>query len=548
MSHSSTKPAWLAFYPGDVDPERDVAFSCVMDAWDALLARRGESDLVHYFDGSLTVTDVDVASDALAWAFDDRGVQTGDRIGIYLQNVPQYLIALIGIWKAGAIAVPINPMYRKGELRRLVDDCRPDVIILAHADVAETTDTLEGSSATWLIGTSDREYQTRNDPRAAWTAPVAKRTADDFGHLLACHIGEPYGAARVAPASPALICYTSGTTGPSKGAVNTHANVLHAATNFGTWVGLQPDDVVLAIAPLFHITGITLNAMTAVLNDCSLAMVGRFQAEVVLDAFAEHGVTFTIGSITAFNSLMALEWASASHFATTKALYSGGAPIPPATLEVFQERFGRYIHNVWGMTETTGGGIAVPRGAQARIDSATGTLSVGVPTQGATVRIVDEGGSTVEPGMAGELEFTAPQVIPGYWENPEATAKTLPGGHLRTGDVAVMDEDGWIYLVDRLKDQINTSGYKVWPREVEDVLYTHAEVFEVAVVGQPDAYRGEAVVAYVSVTPGASVTRDELIAFARVHLAAYKVPREIHLVADIPKTATGKIRRQEFRS
>ncbi|MDX6242120.1 MAG: long-chain acyl-CoA synthetase [Kribbellaceae bacterium] len=305
MSDSSTNPPWLEFYPAGVDPEHGTAFSSVTDAWDALLARRGESELIHYFDGCLTVTEVDVASDALAWAFDDRGVQTGDRIGIYLQNVPQYLITLIGIWKAGAIAVPLNPMYRRGELRRLVDDCRPKGIILAHSDVAETTDTLHGSSATWLIGTSDRDYQTRNDPRAAWAPPVEERIADDFGHLLAVHAEQPYSAVPVASDSPALICYTSGTTGPSKGAINTHANVLHAAANFGTWVGLEPNDVVLAIAPLFHITGITLNAMTALLNDCSLAMVGRFQADVVLDAIAEHGVTFTIGSITAFNSLMA---------------------------------------------------------------------------------------------------------------------------------------------------------------------------------------------------------------------------------------------------
>lgn len=536
---------WLTAYPTGMDPDPALRHTSLADAWDDRVRMCPRSVMVRYFDGALTTAEVDAASDALAVALQERGVGHGDRVGVYLQNVPHYLLILLALWKLGAIGVPLNPMYRGAELRRLVDDCRPVGLFLAHEDAADTADTLTGSSAGWLIGVNTADFQTRNDHRVEWGA--ASSDLSDLTTVLKQHAGLRPDRPAVGTDDIALLCYTSGTTGPAKGAMNSHGNVLHSAANFGTWVDLGPEDVVLGIAPLFHISGMILNAAVAVLNDAELVLIGRYQADVVLDAFAEHGVTFTIGSITAFNALMALDHAGAEHLRSVRLLYSGGAPIPPATIETFRTRFGHYIHNVWGMTETTAGGIAVPPGRAARVDTGSGTLSVGVPTPGAAVRVIDADGNTLPAGEAGELEFTAPQVITGYWEKPEVSAHALPGGRLRTGDVAVVDADGWVYLVDRLKDQINTSGYKVWPREVEDAFYEHPAVFEVAVVSEPDDYRGEAVVAHVSLNAGASATSAQLADFVRDRLAAYKVPRRIHLVSDLPKTATGKIRRAEMR-
>jgi len=258
-------------------------------------------------------------------------------------------------------------------------------------------------------------------------------------------------------------------------------------------------------------------------------------------------VTYTIGAITVFNAILEIPQASADHFSTVKALFSGGAPIPPSTVERFKKGFGVYIHNAYGMTETTSGVIAVPPGAEAPVDAASGTLSIGVPLPNIEARIMGVDGAPVPPGTQGELELSGPQIVPGYWNNPEATIHTMPGGRLRTGDVAIMDERGWVYLVDRLKDQINVSGFKVWPREVEDVLYEHPAVHEAAVVGQPDEYRGETVVAFVSLKSGTSATEQELIVFTKERLAAYKYPRSVHVIGDLPKTQTGKIRRRELR-
>lgn len=536
---------WLRFYPDGVDPDPALSFHHLGAAWRDRVERIPDSVLVHYFDATMTTREVEEAADALAVAFQERGVVHGDRVAVYLQSVPHYVVTLLALWKLGAIAVPINPMYRAAELRRLVEDCRPVGIVLHHADAAATAVTLQGTSVTWTVGVDDRDFQTRDDLRVPWVGGTSD--APDLAALLRDHAGRRPSQVALAPDDVALLCYTSGTTGPPKGALNSHADVLHSATAFGSWIDLGAEDVVLGIAPLFHISGVILNAAVALFNDSRLVLVGRYQPDVVLDAFEEHRVTFTIGSITAFNALMALERGSAEHLASVRLLYSGGAPIPPSTVEAFEARFGHYIHNVWGMTETTAGGIAVPPGQRARIHQASGTLSIGVPTGGATVRVVDAAGNELPSGEPGELEFEAPQVISGYWEKPEATERTLPGGRLRTGDVAVVDEDGWVYLVDRLKDQINTSGYKVWPREVEDSLYEHPAVYEAAVVGEPDDYRGEAVVAYVSLKPGREASAEELVAFARERLAAYKAPRRVTLLDELPKTATGKIRRQAVR-
>lgn len=222
--------------------------------------------------------------------------------------------------------------------------------------------------------------------------------------------------------------------------------------------------------------------------------------------------------------------------------------MPPSTVTRFQERFGHYIHNAYGMTETSSAVTAVPPGTSAPIDPDCGTLSIGPPLPGVNVEVVDPEGNALPPGSQGELVVTGPQVIRGYWRKPEESETALPEGRLRTGDSAIVDEQGWVYLVDRIKDQINVSGYKVWPREVEDILYEHPAVLEAAVVGVPDEYRGESVAAYISLRDGHGVESDELISFARERLAPYKRPRVVYVLTDLPKTQTGKIRRGALRN
>ncbi|MFJ9810580.1 class I adenylate-forming enzyme family protein [Streptomyces sp. NPDC101158] len=535
-------------FPDGFGKGTDAAPDSLVAAWKARVAKNPDGTALRYFDGALSAREVDAASDALAAAFEARGTGRGDRVGVYLQNVPQYALVLLALWKLGATALGLNPMYRRQELRRIIDDSGAVGVVCADADVHETLGTLAGSTVRWLVSTSALDYQSRNDARAFATTERHAPAPD--GDLVAL-IGEFEGRApsplELTRDDVAFLTYTSGTTGPPKGAMNTHGNVLSVVTTCASWMDVSDGDVVLAVAPLFHITGAVVNATISLLTDTTLVLAGRFHPEIALEAFAEHGATYTIGSITAFNAIYELPQAGPEHFASVKALYSGGAPIPPATVERFRERFGVYLHNGYGMTETTSAVIAVPPGSRAPVHLPSGTLSVGKPLPHLTARVVDLHGDPVPSGEQGELELSGPQVVPGYWGKPEATRHTMPEGRLRTGDVAVIDEEGWVYLVDRLKDQINVSGYKVWPREVEDALYEHPSVLEAAVVGQPDEYRGETVVAYVSLKAGLNATAEELIAFSRDRLAAYKCPRTIHFIADLPKTQSGKIRRAELR-
>ena len=273
----------------------------------------------------------------------------------------------------------------------------------------------------------------------------------------------------------------------------------------------------------------------------------RFEPQTMNELTERHGATFTVMAITAYTAMMNQPSARDRDLSTLAKVYSCGAPIAPSIVERFEDEVGPYIHNTYGLTETTAPSHAVPRGRRAPVDPATGALSIGVPVFHTQARVVDENGADVPVGVVGEIAISGPGVVPGYWRRPEATAAAMPGGEMRTGDVGFMDSDGWFYLVDRKKDLIIAGGYKVWPREVEDTLLEHPAVREAAVVGVPDEYRGETVKAYVSLRPAAQVTAEELITFCRERLAAYKYPRQVQIVEELPKTATGKLLRRELR-
>jgi long-chain acyl-CoA synthetase len=350
-------------------------------------------------------------------------------------------------------------------------------------------------------------------------------------------------------ADTALVSYTSGTSGHPKGALNTHGNISFNAHRQVRVQGFDDDAVYFALAPLFHITGMVCQLAAALAGGHTVALAYRFEPGVVLDAFREHRPVYTVGPSTAFMALLARPDATAADFASFRLISSGGAPLPPAVVEAFRERSGGlYLANGYGLTECTAPCASVPPGREAPVDPASGTLAVGVPGPGTMVRILDDAGAEVPFGETGEIAVSGPMVVPGYWNRPRESEAALPGGELLTGDIGFMDEDGWLYVVDRKKDMINASGFKVWPREVEDVLYTHPAVREAAVVGVPDAYRGESVKAYVSLRPDARADAAELVAYCRERLAAFKYPREVEVLGELPKTATGKILRRELKA
>ena len=540
---------WLALYPAGQPSDITPEFTSMLDLFAATVARSPETPAIHYFDGTLTYAELDARSDALAVALADHGFEPGDRLALYAQNDPAFVIGLLGAWKAGGAAVAVNPMNKARELTYLLADSGATAMLCLeelYADVARDVVAGADTRVRTVITYSALDDQTRDDERLF--AGVAR--SPQAGTLDLSTIVEEYAGRRPEPVTKvgddvAVLTYTSGTTGVPKGAMNTHANLAFNAQTYRDWIQLGPDDRVLGVAPLFHITGLVGHVCVAMLVGCPLVLAHRFESNVVLDAIREHRPTFTVGSITVFIALSGIS--AKEDWSSFRKIYSGGAPIAPAVNDQFEEKTGLYIHNIYGLTETNSPSHAVPLGVRAPVDPNSGALSVGVPVFNTVVRILDDEGKEAPVGEVGEIVTSGPQVVPGYWQKPEATATSLPGGELHTGDVGFMDEQGWFYLVDRKKDMINAAGYKVWPREVEDVLYGHPAVREVAVVGVPDEYRGETVKAYVSLKPGAEVTSEELIAFAKERMAAYKYPRSVELLDELPKTTTGKILRRELR-
>jgi long-chain acyl-CoA synthetase len=518
--------------------------------FDRAARRAADRPAIRYFATELTWADVDRLAGALAVGLRAQGIAPGDRVAVYLQNVPQFLIAMVATWKAGAIMVSVNPMYKARELEEILKDSGARGLIALESLYGDVAAGVVGATDVCAtVTTSPLDLTDDGDPPAALAG--VERVRHDGTHdlleLVRAHEGEQPDPVELGPDDVAFLTYTSGTTGPPKGAMNTHRNVVFNAQVYRDWIRLGEDDSVLAAAPLFHITGLIGHAAIAMLVPIPLVLFGRFDPGVALEEAERHRPTFTIAAITAFIAMLNHKDAGSRDLSSLGKVYSGGAPIPSATVEAFEETFGAYVHNIYGLTETTSPSHAVPLDRRAPVDESSGALSVGVPVFNTVVRIVGEDGAELPPGEVGEFVTSGPQVVPGYWEKPEETENALPGGALKTGDVGFMDEDGWFYLVDRKKDQINASGYKVWPREVEDVLYGHPAIREAAVVGVPDEYRGETVKAFVSLKEGASADPDELIAFCKERMAAYKYPRLVEVIDEIPKTATGKILRRELR-
>ncbi|WP_326948004.1 AMP-binding protein [Amycolatopsis sp. NBC_01307] len=544
MSWYDEKP-WLASY-GE-RPLEPVVATTLPETFRRAADHVPDRDAVVYFDGRLTYRQLDELSDGVARYLTQNGFERGDRLALVLQNIPQFVIALLGAWKAGGIVVPVNPMYRERELTHVLTDAGVKAIVCSqrgwNAYIGETAKELPIA-----LTTSELEFQTRDDERVL--GKVVREATPGAVELL-----EAAGTPGPKPPEPAfalddvaLISYTSGTSGTPKGATNTHGNLGTNAAALGSFSGLPAGTTLFGLAPLFHITGMVCEVGSAIDIEGTLSLAYRFEAGVVLDAFLEHEPSYTVGPSTAYMALMAHPSFSREHFASFALLYSGGAALPPAVVEAFRAKTGHYIHNGYGLTETTAGCVVVPGDLEAPIDPASGTISIGLPVPDTIVRILGESGEELPFGQAGEIAVEGPMVVSGYWNRRDATAESIPGGRLLTGDIGFMDERGWVYVVDRKKDMINASGFKVWPREVEDVLYTHPAVREAAVVGIADDYRGETVKAYISPAPGVTADPAELVAWCKERLAAYKYPRTIVVLDELPKTTSGKILRRELRA
>jgi long-chain acyl-CoA synthetase len=512
--------------------------------FDRAVAELGDRPLLFVRESPIGAASLASLVDGCAAALRALGVRAGDRVALYMQNDPQFVIALLATWRIGAIAVPCNPMLRARELEHHLRDAGAKVLVALDALYAEVVDA--------VAAVVESVVTTRPDDLSggADTTRATPAGAYDLLRLVDDHRRDAPPAEAVRPGADdvAVLTYTSGTTGPPKGAMNTHGNIAYASRIYRDCLGVGPTDTVLGLAPLFHVTGLTGHIGLALAAGAPVVLAHRFDAAVAAELTEHHRATVTVAAITAYIALADAVAARPRDLSSLRRAYSGGAPIAPAVVDDLRRRTGLLIRPVYGLTETSGPTHLALPDEPAPVDPATGALTVGKAAPGTAVRVLDEAGRPLGPGEVGEVAVRGPQVIPGYWNRPEETQHALPGGELRTGDIGVLDADGWLYLVDRRKDMIIASGFKIWPREVEDVLYEHPAVREAAVVGVADEYRGERACAFVSLKAGATVAPPELIDHCRRRLAAYKYPREVHIVDELPKTASGKILRRALRA
>jgi long-chain acyl-CoA synthetase len=484
------------------------------------------------------------------------GLRAGDRIILDLQNIPQFLIAVYAAWKIGVIVVPVNPMYKEKELTYFCTDSGAKLFVTLD-EIAHSFDLsfLKNTQVQHVIITSAVDFLDPHTP-----VPGTLRECNRIGvpgcrdlmGLLDEYKDEQVDLFESSPDSVAYLTYTSGTTGQPKGAMNTHGNIAFSARVYQSMMRIGAADVVLGVAPLFHVTGEVAHAAIAALAGIPVVLSYRFDAGETLRLIERWKVTMTVAAITVYIAWMSHPEIRNRDLSSFIKPYSGGAPVSSALVDQFTELTGCYLHNVYGMTETNSPSHIVPLGKKAPVDPESGALSVGLPVPNSISRICDPDDGTRElvPGEVGEIVNRGPMIIPGYWQRPEETSNAIKDGWLYTGDVGKMDTDGWFYVVDRKKDLIIASGFKVWPRDVEDVIYQHPGVREAAVVGIPDEYRGETVKAFVALKPGfeGSVTPEEIVTFCKERMAAYKYPRLVEFVSEIPKTLTGKFLRRALRA
>ncbi|MEL7583722.1 class I adenylate-forming enzyme family protein [Brevibacterium casei] len=551
---------WLQTW-GDIAPiPHTLETSTPLRDLAATVAARGEKTAVSYYGYEPTWTDFDRDSTAFAAYLSEQGIGRGDRVGIYDQNTPAFMIATYGIWKAGGVVVPLNPMYR-GELEHVFADADIQALVVSKAAYLDRVKPYAESIPTVVLA-DDRGYQVTG-PESIFGmfdglpgrpgVSGDPETGDDLGGpdfqaVVEEHRDTGFTPADPSPEDEAIVVYTSGTSGRSKGASGSHASVSSNSRYNVRNPLFEPGDGYLTLAPIFHITGFICLFIAGVSGGARLIANYRFEPASFLALLVNERPTYMAGPATVFTAMLAHPAVTPDHFASFKRVMSGGAPLPEGLVRKFEERFGVAIGQGYGLTETVGQAAAVPAGLQAPVDPDSGNLSCGLPQPDTMIRILDDFGEPLGPGEVGEVAISGPEVVSEYINNPAATDENLPGGELRTGDVGYMNEDGWLFIVDRKKDMINASGYKVWPREVEDVLYTHPAVQEAAVVGIPDEYRGEDVAAFVTLQPGTEATAEEIIAYCRERLASFKAPHQVTFIDELPKTSSGKILRRTIRA
>ncbi len=527
---------WQAHWPPGVDEARirlpDDSLPTRLKATAARLPRK---TALIFYGREISFAELDEASDRFAAWLRGRGVGPGDRVALYLENCPQFAVAHFGALKVGAITVALNPMHKAHELGHELEDSGARVVVAADAGREVVESVRDRTALDTAVLVSYRDYLPEEPtlplpPSLLEQGPQRGRGWEDFAGIVG-------GGATLRALEPrarhdtALIQYTSGTTGAPKGAELTHGNVT-----------ITPADVLLGVVPWFHITGMEVQLNLMAYTGATLVALHRFEVETALRAIQRYRCTVTTLIATINIAILNHEATPTYDLTSLRLCTSGGAPVPAEIARRWQATTGHPLVEGYGLTETT-----APTHSNPPHRPRYGTVGVPLPYTGVRLVSLEDGVTEVGPGESGEIAVRGPMVTKGYWRQPAATAEAIPDGWLRTGDIGRVDDEGYFTVEERKKDLIKASGYSVFPAEVEAIMYRHPAVAEVGVVGVPDAYRGEDVLAFVVRQPGATASERELVDWCRAEMAVYKAPRTVRFVPALPKTGSGKIVKRALR-
>ena len=521
-------------------PETSLCYNLEVAA-----TRYARKTAIFFYGGKLSYAELKAQVDALAgYLQQDCGVRRGDRALLDMQNSPQFVIAYYAILRADAAVVPVNPMNLTAELAHYVADAGTKLAICGHELLPRVAPLLAGQGLERIICANYADYID-----AATDLPLP-----DFFKLPAparapgiVAWGEALAAARApaehlaGPDDLAALPYTSGTTGNPKGCMHTHRTLMGTIALAGVWARGSADDVSLAVVPFFHVTGMQMLMNGNIYLGAAIVVMTRWDRELALKLIERHQVTSWINIPTMVIDLFASPNFKSDSLASLRGISGGGAAMPEAVAKRLYELTGLEFCEGYGLTET-----AAP--THSNHPSRPKRLCLGIPMCNTESRVIDPDTlKELGPGETGEIVSSGPQVFTGYWNNPEATRDAfieIDGKRFfRTGDLGRYDEDGYFFMVDRLKRMINASGFKVWPAEVELMMFGHPDIQEACVIGAQDAYRGETVKAVVVLKAASKgkVQPEDIIEWCKTHMAAYKYPRVVELADSLPKSATGKV-------
>ncbi len=544
------EPIWKKHWPANLD-EKSIRLP--EEPLTAILGRQAkrvpDRPAIHFYGRAVTFAELDASVGRFAGFLQARGLSPGDRVAIFLENSPQFAIAYYGTLRAGGVAVCLNPMHKAVELVHEFEDSGARVLVTSNEGYAVVEPIRAQTKLETVVVTEYRDFLPEGPtlpPPPSFLGTLAAPRPVGTEALLDVLRTAPELKTQVPRAltDTALLQYTSGTTGAAKAAEITHGNLVANCELQRAYVGTGDDDVTLGVLPWFHITGMECQMNMMAYMGATLVAIGRFDLVTVLRAIETYRCTRTTFITTVNVAIVNFPKTKEFDLSPLRHCFSGGAPVPPAIARRWEEITGHKLIEGYGLSETT-----APTHINPPHRPKYGTVGLPLPLTQARVVDPNDPGAELEIGKSGEIAVRGPQVMKGYWRNPEATRRAFRDGWFLTGDIGRIDEEGYFTIEERKKDMLKVSGFSVFPAEVEAIMYRHPAVAEAGVVGVADPYRGEDPLAFVVLKPDAkgTVSEEQLVEWCCANMAVYKAPRQVRFVDALPKTASGKVLKRVLR-